>query len=121
MTLADFSVQPTPDVGNSIVVKADDDDKRVVAFISRKAIDDSFPQHQLTEPERVGLVGSSNNLAVIGEIISGKYARGEAKPYPRFGSTILRVDIDYADLRDWPRLSDDYLLVARGAGYRQRL
>ncbi len=114
MALTKFAVQPTPEVDYSIVVKADDGGKRVAAFIAREAISDSFPRHRLTEAERCGLVNS--NLAVIGEVISDKYARGEAKPYDRFGSTILRVDIEYDDLRSGPRLSDDYLLVARGVG-----
>jgi hypothetical protein len=118
MTLTNFAVQPTP-VDYSIVVKADDGEKRVAAFIARKAISDSFPQHHLTDAERGGLVNS--NLEVIGEVISNKYARGEAKPYHRFESTILRVDIRYDDLQSASRLSDDYLLVARGAGFRQRL
>jgi hypothetical protein len=121
VTLTSFDVQPIPEVDGSIVVKADDGDKRIAAFITRTAIADSFPQHHLDDAERIGLVGSNSNLTIIGEVISEKYARGEAKPYHRFGSTILRVDIGYDDLKDRPKLSDDYLLVARGAGFKQRL
>jgi hypothetical protein len=118
-TLTNFEVAPTPEIDGLIVVKADDGDTRVAAFITREAIDDSFPQYRLTDDERVGLVGSNSNLKVIGDIISAKYARGEACPYNSFGSTILRIDVGYDDLRTGPRLSDDYLLVARGASFQR--
>jgi hypothetical protein len=120
MTLTNFKVNPTVEVDGALVVIADDGDTRVVAFIERVAIDDSFPQHHLTDDERVGLVGSHGNLAVISRIISAKYARGETQPYHRFGSTLPLVEIGKGDLKAAPPLSEDYLLVARGAGYKAR-
>jgi hypothetical protein len=122
MTLINFKVNPTVEIDGTVVAIAEDGETqtRVVAFIQRIAIDDSFPQYHLTDDERVGLIESDSNRAVISRIISVKYARQETRPYHSFGSTLPLVAIAKGDLQRAPRLSDDYLLAAREAKFRQR-
>jgi hypothetical protein len=114
MTLTNFKVKPTPDTENKIVVKADDGDTQVAAFITRGAINDCFPRNRLTDDERVCLVESNDNLRIIAGIISAKYLRGEARDYHWCGSTVQAIDITRDDLRTCSQLSGDHLLVARG-------
>jgi hypothetical protein len=119
MTLTNFWVHPNLEIdvdtnSRAVIITADAGATQVVAFITLETIDDSFPQHHLTNNERIGLVNS--NLVVICDIISAKYARGDVHPHHSARSTIPRIDISSGDLQMGPRLSDDYLVVARGAG-----
>jgi hypothetical protein len=118
MPLTSFEVAPSPEIDHAITIKADDGDKRVVAQIPRHVLDDYFPHRSLTDDQRLALVES--NIDAFKAIISRKYEAGEWRDEPRFGSTIRRVDdIDMADIRSAPRLTDARLVMEEGAGFRR--
>jgi hypothetical protein len=123
MALTEFMVvEQQPDVDGSVVVVANDGKQRVVAFVGREALDDYSSKYLgrqcLNYQQRIFLLRSENNLAVVAKTISDKYERGETSPYHRYGSTLPRVDISLADLERGPRLEVAPLIVLDGAGFK---
>jgi hypothetical protein len=122
MPLTEFEVVRRDEhVDDCVVIAAKDGKDRVVAFISREALEDYggkyFNRPHLSYEQRVFLLRSDNNLAALAHIISKKYARDETSLYRRFG-TLRRVDVELADLEHGPRLEVAPLIVLDGAGYK---
>ena len=100
-------IHAKPD-SDAVVIHAWDGPDMMLAFNSRRALDDHF--------QRPGLKGKAANLVVdrnieaFGRIINDKYERGEHRPYPRSGSTLRRVDVEAADIKSsGEKLSDSVL------------
>jgi len=119
VTLTNLAVKPTIDVDNFVVVKADIGSERVVADVSREAINDYFNQYILDDEERIGLVES--NIEALSMIIQEKYGRREIHSGYLGGSAVTCIIVELSDMRAGPRLDDGRVLISRGAGYRQRI
>lgn len=119
MALSNFSVEYQYDNLLQVLVHAFDGNQLVLAFIDRAAIDDAWPDRELSKADRKLLV--DRNLAAIGHLIDAKYQRGEVTNY--FGPTgqrFPRIDIDSGELAGIrKRLSDTKVLdVAAVAGFK---
>lgn len=89
--LENFSVvhaQPDSDV---VVLHCWHDRQMVLAFIPKIHLEDALRRNRLNGKQANLVV--DRNLDVFAELVSEKYERGEYRPYSRFGSTLLRVDI----------------------------
>src|SRR5262249_50699661 len=116
MPLTDFKIVDRQEhTDGSVAILANDGRARVVAFVSREAMEDYGGKYSsrphLSYEQRVFLLRSDNTRKAVATVISEKYDRGETGLYTAAGSTLKRVDIDLADLERAPRL------VLDGAGF----
>jgi hypothetical protein len=125
MPLTDFEVVPRQEhIDDCVVIAAKDGKRRVLAFVSREALDDYagkyFNRPRLSYEHRVFLLRSPNNLAAVAQTISAKYERAATCLHHACGSSLPRVDLDLSDLEHGPRLEAAYLIVVEGAGFTGR-
>lgn len=123
MPLTEFEVVHRQEhIDDCVVIAAKDGKHRILAFVSREALDDYagkyFNRSQLSYEHRVFLLRSPNNLAAVAQTISAKYERGETRLHHAFGSSLPRVDLDLSDLEHGPRLEVAPLIVVEGAGFK---
>jgi len=111
--LKNFSVvhaQPDSDV---VVLHCWHDRQIVLGVIPKIHLEDALRRDRLSGKQANLVV--DRNLDVFAETVSEKFERGEYRPYSRFGSTLLRVDITSEEveaIRD--RLTDSILDLNAG-------
>jgi hypothetical protein len=105
MSLVDFRVVRDPHsfrLEDGTLVLCDDEGQkkrqRVIAVVSRNALEDYFEWPTSTEIRRDSAV--DQNLEIFKRIIGKKYARGEHEPWRGIGDTVPLVRIDLADLQN---------------------
>jgi NADH dehydrogenase/NADH:ubiquinone oxidoreductase subunit G len=113
VALANFSVvhaQPDSDV---VVLHCWHGGQMVLAFIPKTHVEDALRRDRLSGKQANLVV--DRNLDVFAELVSEKYERGEYRPYSRFGSTLLRVDITSEEVEATRhRLTDSVLDIQAG-------
>jgi hypothetical protein len=119
VTLAAFRLSEGQGDDSFVVVLADDGRVRVIARVSREAIDDCFQRRELTQRQRVALVES--NLPHVARLIERKYLAGDHTIYTdRLGITDESnrlIIITYDDLSRGERLSDARLQMEEKAHF----
>jgi hypothetical protein len=79
------------------LIVCNDDRQRVIAVVSRLALDDYFDWQSSTEIRRDSAV--DGNLRTFERIVAEKYARGEHEPWHGYGSTLPLIRIGLADIK----------------------
>jgi hypothetical protein len=107
VALRDFRLSEGQDNNDFVVVLADDGRIRVIARVTREAIEDYFELRGDTDQQRIALV--AGNLPQIGRLIAQKYEVGQHTTYTdRFGITDEKnrlIVISLHDLNRGERLS----------------
>jgi hypothetical protein len=119
VALTNFSAEYHYDSSDRVLVHAFDGRQMVLAFVSREAVDDAWPQRRLTKEDRKLLV--ARNLDVVGKLIAAKYEAGEVSIYHGTGAqNFPQVIVASADLAAVKHeLSDAAVLdMAANAGFR---
>ena len=80
------------------LVQCFDGDRRVLAVITRKSLDDLFGLRRATPKERSALV-DGNNLLAFGRIISAKYKAGKVGCHPVYGTMLPLVTVTLDDIK----------------------
>jgi hypothetical protein len=104
MTLTDFAVVHSRIDGVEHTVDAPlihcfDGKQRVLAFVSRNALEDYFSLSVRPSMQDGNLL-VDRNLDAISRIVAAKYERGERSVYTTFGQSYPRVDITLEDMKD---------------------
>jgi hypothetical protein len=94
--LTSFAVVHEQPDSYCVIVHAFDGRELVLAFISRRTLEDYFHRDNVTGKSANLVV--DRNLDAFARIISGKYERGQHRPYARAGSTLRRLDITLEDI-----------------------
>jgi hypothetical protein len=113
MVLSDVQVVHAQPDGNVVVLQGWHGQQRMLAFISRKHLEDYFRRSGVSGKAANLLV--DRNLASFSKIISAKYERGETRPYSRLGTTVPSIDIAMVDMqRSGEQFTDSVLNVPAG-------